>query len=193
MRLVLFGPPGSGKGTQATDLCAHIGIPAISTGSIFRAMGEQGGPLAETVLSYIDRGEFVPDEVTNQVVRERLAEDDARNGFLLDGYPRNRDQVLFLDAMLAEQGLGLDVAIKLVVPTEVIIERLANRAQTEHRADDDTQVIRHRIDVYEHETLPLGEMYSERGILHEIDGTGSIDEVGSRLRALAETLTKVSH
>ena len=186
MRLVLFGPPGSGKGTQAADLCAHLGIPAISTGSIFRSMGEHGGPLADAVRSYIDRGEFVPDEVTNQVVRERLDEEDAAGGFLLDGYPRNRDQVLRLDDMLGEKGLALDAAIKLVVPTEIIIERLANRAQTEHRADDDDAVIRHRIDVYEHETLPLGEMYASRGILHEVDGTGSVDEVAARLRELVE-------
>lgn len=188
MRIVIFGPPGSGKGTQAGAIADAYGIPAISTGSMFRAMVESGSELGQTVASYIDKGEFVPDRVVSDVVRHRLTQPDTQPGFLLDGYPRTVRQVEKLDAFLAETGDSLDVAIKLSVPNELLIERMLGRAATEGRKDDNADVIAHRLDVYTEQTAPLEELYDQRGILLKVDGVGTVDEVAQRIKDALATV-----
>lgn len=180
-RLVLVGPPGSGKGTQATILSERLGIPAISSGAIFRAEIATGSEVGQIAASFIDDGNLVPDDVTNVIVRHRLSQPDVEHGFLLDGYPRNPDQVSKLDEMLAEYGHKLDAVIELTIPDEEIMDRLLHRAEVEHRADDTRDVIQHRIEVYHHTTQPLIDLYMERGILVKVDGVGTIDEVLERL------------
>ncbi len=180
MRLVLMGPPGAGKGTQAESLAERIGAAHISTGDIFRANVKDQTELGRTAQRYMDAGEYVPDEVTNAMVKDRLAGDDAES-FILDGYPRTTDQVKTLDDMLAELGRPLDVVLALVVDSEELIARLLKRAETSGRTDDTEDVIRHRQEVYTAETSPLLEIYSERGLLREVDGMGEIDEVARRI------------
>lgn len=180
-RLVLVGPPGSGKGTQATILSERLGIPAISSGAIFRAEIATGSEVGQIAASFIDDGNLVPDDVTNVIVSHRLSQPDAQQGFLLDGYPRNPDQVSKLDEMLAEYGHRLDAVIELTIPDEEIMDRLLHRAEIEHRADDTRDVIQHRIEVYHSTTQPLIDLYEERGILVRVDGVGTIDEVLERL------------
>jgi adenylate kinase len=181
MRLLIMGPPGAGKGTQAKFVAEHFKIPAISTGDIFRANVSQGTPLGVEAKRYMDAGEYVPDEVTNAMVKDRLAQDDARESFILDGYPRTLDQVSTLDGILDELGRPLDVVLALTVDSEELIGRLLKRAQTSGRADDTEEVIRHRQEVYTAETSPLLEVYRDRGILREVDGMGDIDEVARRI------------
>ena len=181
MRLVLLGPPGAGKGTQAKRLADRLGVPAISTGDIFRANISQGTPLGVLAQSYTRAGKLVPDEVTNDMVKARLAEPDVESGFLLDGYPRNAAQVTTLDGMLADLGTGLDAVVELTVDHEEVVARLLKRAQIEGRDDDTEEVIRHRQDVYRNETAPLVEIYRERGLLVAVDGMGEVDVVTSRL------------
>jgi adenylate kinase len=181
MRLILMGPPGAGKGTQATVVADHFGIPAISTGDIFRANVSQGTPLGKKAQEYMDAGEYVPDEVTNLMVRDRIDQPDAERGFLLDGYPRTLAQVEELDGMIAFTGHRLDAVVVLTVDADEIVGRLLQRAQTEGRADDTEDVIRRRQEVYGEQTQPLIGFYRERGIVHEIDGMGSVDEVTQRI------------
>jgi len=181
MRLILMGPPGAGKGTQAKVVSARLGIPAISTGDIFRANVSEGTPLGVEAKRYMDAGDYVPDEVTNGMVRDRLGQDDAGAGFLLDGYPRTVAQVRELDAMLADAGTSLDAVVVLTVDDEELVQRLIHRAETEGRTDDPEQVIRHRQDVYNEQTAPLLEVYAERGLLVEVDGMGAVDEVSERI------------
>lgn len=181
MRLVLFGSPGSGKGTQAQVLAEKLNIPTISTGSIFRGIVAGGGERAEEIASYINNGQFVPDETVNELVEERLSQPDTANGFLLDGYPRTLDQLKTLDEMLAAHGTPLDHAILLEVPFDEIVIRLLKRAKVEGRADDTEEVIRTRLKVYSDQTAPLAQAYEEQGILTKVDGLGSIDEVQDRL------------
>ncbi|HLN78282.1 MAG TPA: adenylate kinase [Nocardioidaceae bacterium] len=181
MRLILMGPPGAGKGTQAKVVSARLGIPAVSTGDIFRANVSEGTPLGVEAKRYMDAGDYVPDEVTNGMVRDRLAQDDASRGFLLDGYPRTVAQVEELDRMLADAGHALDAVVVLTVDDEELIQRLLNRAATEGRTDDTEQVVRHRQDVYNQQTAPLLAVYAERGMLVEVDGMGSVDEVSERI------------
>ncbi|MEO9324497.1 adenylate kinase [Nocardioides sp. C4-1] len=183
MRLILMGPPGAGKGTQATKIADHFGIPAISTGDIFRANVTQGTPLGVEAKKYMDAGEYVPDEVTNSMVRNRIDEDDAQPGFLLDGYPRTTAQVAELDGMISFTGHKLDAAVVLTVDAEELVQRLLKRAQTDGRADDTEDVIRRRQEVYASETAPLIEVYRARGILVEVDGMGEVDEVTARIFA----------
>ena len=187
MRLILMGPPGAGKGTQAKVISERLGVPAISTGDIFRANVSQETPLGLEAKRYMDAGEYVPDEVTNQMVRDRIAEPDAAEGFLLDGYPRTVAQVEELDSMLSAGGHELDAVVALTVDQDELVARLLNRAQTEGRADDTEDVIRHRQQVYTDQTAPLIAVYRDRGLLREVDGMGSVDEVSSRVFAALET------
>ena len=182
-RLVLLGPPGAGKGTQAARLAERFGVPAISTGDLFRANIKGGTPLGRTVQEYTSRGALVPDSVTNDMVRDRLAQDDAAEGFLLDGYPRNVAQVGELDAILADAGLTLDLAVEITADADIVAERLLKRAEIEGRDDDTEDVIRHRLDVYAQETAPIAQVYAERGLLVQVDGIGDVDAVTERLVA----------
>jgi adenylate kinase len=159
----------------------HFGIPAISTGDIFRANVSQGTPLGKKAQEYMDAGEYVPDEVTNLMVRNRIDEPDDEKGFLLDGYPRTLAQVEELDGMIKFTGHSLDAVVVLTVDAEEIVQRLLQRAETEGRADDTEDVIRRRQEVYGEQTQPLIGFYRERGIVHEIDGMGSVDEVTQRI------------
>lgn len=183
MRLVILGPPGAGKGTQAARLAVHYGIPAVSTGDIFRANIAEGTGLGLQVQGILDAGGYVSDDVTNKMVRDRLAQDDARGGFLLDGYPRTKAQVAELDAMLADAGTALDVVIELTVDPEEVVARLVRRARTDGRSDDTEEVIRRRQQLYHDETAPLTALYRERGLLVKVDGLGDVDEVTGRLVA----------
>jgi len=184
MRLLIMGPPGAGKGTQAVGLAQRIGGAHISTGDIFRANVSQGTELGVLAKQYMDAGKYVPDEVTNAMVKDRLAQDDARDAFVLDGYPRTLDQVETLDAILADLGSQLDAVVVLTVDHEELIARLLKRAETSGRSDDTEEVIRERQDVYVAETEPLLPVYRDRGLLREVDGIGSIDEVSARIDAV---------
>ncbi len=183
MRLVLMGPPGAGKGTQATTIAAHYGIPHISTGEIFRANVGQGTELGIKAKQFMDKGEYVPDEVTNAMVADRLAQTDAEGGFLLDGYPRTLDQVGELDSILASFGTALEYVVEITADTDEVVARLLQRAQEQGRADDTEGVIRRRMEIYAEQTEPLIAVYSGKGILLKVDGMGSVDEVGARLLA----------
>ena len=188
-RLIMVGPPGAGKGTQAKTLTEHMEIPNISTGAIFRSNMAQGTELGKLAQSYMEAGNLVPDEVTDAMVRARLAEPDCAEGFLLDGYPRNLHQVEELDSILADMGVKLDVVVELVIPDAAVVGRLLRRAEIEGRADDTEEVIRHRIEVYHEQTQPLVDVYKERGLLLEVDGVGEIPEILARIEAaLAEFL-----
>lgn len=188
MRLLIMGPPGAGKGTQAVDLAASVGGAHISTGDMFRANLANNTELGQLARSYMDKGQYVPDEVTNAMVRDRLAQPDAA-AFVLDGYPRTADQVVELDDMLAAMGTKLDAVISLVVEDrEELVQRMIKRAETSGRADDTEEVIRHRQDVYDTETAALVPLYKEHGILHEVDGIGTIEEVAARIAAVVASL-----
>ncbi|AXH97584.1 adenylate kinase [Ornithinimicrobium avium] len=188
MRLILLGPPGAGKGTQAARVSAANGVPAISTGDIFRANIKNETALGRQVKEITASGGYVPDEITNAIVRDRLAEQDAAHGFLLDGYPRTTGQVEALDAMLAEAGHSLDAVVELTVDTDEVVQRLLARAQDQGRADDTEEVVRERMRIYAEETAPLAAVYRERGLLSQVDGMGTVEEVTGRLEAaLART------
>jgi adenylate kinase len=189
MRTVLIGPPGAGKGTQAIRLAERYGIPAISTGDIFRANVGEGTELGLEAKGYMDSGLLVPDSVTNAMVRDRLSWADAAGGFLLDGYPRTPDQAGELDSMLAEMGVSLDVVLEITADVEEVTQRLLNRAQIEGRSDDTEPVIRRRLEVYAESTAPLTDFYRQRGLLSQVDGIGEIDEVTSRL---VEAITRAA-
>lgn len=185
MRIILMGPPGAGKGTQAAVVANRYGIPAISTGDIFRSNVSGGTDLGRRAKEFMDAGEYVPDEVTNLMVRDRIAEPDAEQGFLLDGYPRTLAQVEELDAMIRQTGHVLDAVVVLTVIGEELIQRLLLRAETAGRSDDTEDVIRRRQEVYAEQTEPLIEVYGGRGLLVEVDGIGEVEDVSARiLRAL---------
>jgi adenylate kinase len=178
-----MGPPGAGKGTQAVALAERIGGAHISTGDIFRENVAQETELGRTAKRYMDAGEYVPDEVTNAMVADRLSQPDAREAFLLDGYPRTLDQVAKLDEILAGLGTKLDGVVALTVIEDELISRLLERAKVSGRSDDTEDVIRHRQEVYRSETEPLLAVYRDRGLLVEVDGMGTPDEVGQRIAA----------
>ena len=188
VRMLLVGPPGAGKGTQATQLSEAYGIPAISTGDIFRANVRDETPLGVEAKGYMDRGEYVPDSLTNALVADRLTADDCDPGFLLDGYPRTVDQVRALDEVLASQGDILNVVVELVADPDVVVERILKRALDSGRSDDaDETIIRSRLALYARETAPLIDVYGSRGILVSVDGIGEIAAVTKRIRdALAD-------
>jgi adenylate kinase len=181
MRLVLMGPPGAGKSTQARFVAEHFKIPVISTGDILRANVSAGTPQGVEAKRFMDAGEYVPDEITNLVVRNRINEPDAEPGFLLDGYPRTLAQAEELDGMIAITGHRLDAAVALTVDEDEIVQRLLQRAKLEGRADDTEDVIRRRHEVYAEQTAPLLEVYRDRDILVEVDGLGEADEVTGRI------------
>jgi adenylate kinase len=181
MRLIIVGPPGAGKGTQASRIALSFGIPAISTGDIFRSNIKNETELGKQVKDILASGGYVTDEITNAIVRDRLREDDAEQGFLLDGYPRTVAQVEALDAMLAEGGHALDAVLELTVDEDAVVERLLKRAEIEGRVDDTEEVIRERQAIYRRETAPLAEVYAQRGLLVQVDGMGEVDEVTARI------------
>jgi adenylate kinase len=180
-RLLIVGPPGAGKGTQAVAIAESLGIPAISTGDIFRANVKDETELGVKVKAILDAGDYVPDSLTNELISDRLSQPDAAEGFLLDGYPRTLQQVEFLDEHLAERGQALTTVVQLVADPDEIVERLRRRAVDQGRSDDTEDAIRHRQDVYLRETAPLIDAYRDRGLLVEVDGLGSIDEVAGRI------------
>jgi adenylate kinase len=207
MRLVLVGPPGAGKGTQAEFISAHLGVPKISTGDIFRANVSQGTPLGREAKKYMDAGDLVPDEITVGMVRDRLAQDDATKGFLLDGFPRNVPQARILDDLLLGEGTPLDVVLELVVDDDEVVRRLSGRRTCRNcghiwhvdfdpptvegvcdscagelfqRDDDKPETIRHRLEVYYEQTAPLVSYYAEEGLLVGIDAMGPVDDVTDR-------------
>jgi adenylate kinase len=187
--MLLMGPPGAGKGTQAKVLADRLNIPAVSTGDIFRANVKDETPLGLEAKRYMDAGDYVPDEITNAMVRDRLSEADAGSGFLLDGYPRTLAQVDTLDEILASHGHKLDAVIALVADTDVLVDRMLKRSQTDGRSDDSEDVIRHRLDVYTAETKPLLQVYDQRGLLAEVDAVGEVDEVTERIIVALKSLT----
>jgi adenylate kinase len=180
-RLLIVGAPGAGKGTQAVFIAESLGIPAVSTGDIFRYNIANETPLGLQVKEITSSGGYVPDSLTNEIVASRLSDADARQGFLLDGYPRTTGQVEFLDGWLAEHGTQLDAVIQLTADTEHVVERLLKRAADQGRADDSEEVIRERLAIYERETAPLIDVYGGRGLLVTVDGLGTIDEVAERI------------
>ncbi len=182
-RLLIVGPPGAGKGTQAARISERFGIPTISTGDIFRSNIANGTDLGKQVKAIVDSGDYVPDSLTNALVTDRLSEADAAGGFLLDGYPRTTDQVRYLDELLASHGHSLDAVIRLVADQDEIVRRLRQRAVEQGRVDDSEEAIRHRQDVYARETAPLLDMFAEQGLLLEVDGLGAVDEVTERVFA----------
>jgi adenylate kinase len=182
-RLLLIGAPGAGKGTQAEQLAATFGIPAISTGDIFRYNVKNETELGKQAKAFMDRGEYVPDSLTNDLVRDRLSQSDAKDGFLLDGYPRTGDQVVELDSILASAGTQLDVVVLLTADTDEVVRRLLNRALEQGRADDTEDVIRRRLEVYEEQTAPLINVYAARDLVVTVDGLGEVNEVTGRILA----------
>ncbi|MFM1952507.1 MAG: hypothetical protein RJA33_1301 [Actinomycetota bacterium] len=202
MRLVLVGPPGAGKGTQAQFLAAHYAIPHIATGDIFRANLKANTPLGQEAKTFMDRGELVPDSVTNAMVKDRLTQDDLANGFLLDGFPRNVVQAEVLRAILAEKRTPLDAVLELSIPNEVIIGRLSSRqtcracgapsapdanactacgsSDLYQREDDRPEVIGKRLEVYEEQTAPIVHFYRTEGLLITIDAQGEVSEITER-------------
>jgi adenylate kinase len=181
MQLVIMGPPGAGKGTQAQRIAEHYGIPAISTGDIFRAMKTADTPLARQVREIMESGGYVSDEITNAIVADRLTQSDCQKGFLLDGYPRTLQQVQTLDDYLAETGRPLDAVISLTADIDEVVARLLKRAAIEGRSDDNEETIRVRLQVYAEQTEPLLGVYRSRGLLVDVDGLGEIDEVSERV------------
>jgi adenylate kinase len=179
-RMLIIGPPGSGKGTQAERISERLGVVAISTGDIFRAHVKGGTPLGVEATKYMDAGDFVPDSVTNEMVRNRLSQDDVGNGFLLDGYPRTAAQVDYLDGILAAAEQELGVVLQLTADDGELVSRLLGRARETGRSDDNETVIRHRLDLYHQQTEAVVAGYAGRGILAPVDGIGPVDHITER-------------
>lgn len=183
MRLLIMGPPGAGKGTQANAIAQRHAIPAISSGDIFRDNIKRHTPLGERVVEIIARGDFVPDVLTTSLVFQRITEPDCWRGWLLDGYPRTAGQVEALDIVLAETATKLDAVIVLTADEAALVERMLKRAEIEGRADDNADSIRHRIEVYHQQTADVIALYRERGLVVEVDAVGPVDEVRDRIAA----------
>jgi len=181
MRIVLLGPPGSGKGTQAAMLVEHLGIPHISTGALLREAAENGTELGLQAKKIADKGELVPDDIVLGMLEERLGQPDVKDGFILDGYPRNLAQAKSLEQVLERIGQPADEAILIDIDAERIIKRIAKRAQEEGRADDTEETVRNRLRVYDEKTAPVADFYEERGLLTRVWGDGTIDEILQRL------------
>ena len=181
MRIVLLGPPGAGKGTQAARVACRFSAPHVATGDIFRANVAEGTELGRAAQEYMDRGDLVPDDVVIAMVMERLADRDCHAGFVLDGFPRTVNQAEALDRSLAEQGTPLEAALSFDVTEEELLRRLAGRAAAQHRADDAEQTIRHRLEVFAIKTRPLIDYYRHRRLLSMVDGVGRVDEVTIRV------------
>jgi adenylate kinase len=190
MRMIFMGPPGAGKGTQAQVVAEHFSIPAISTGDIFRHNVSEGTELGVEAQRFMDSGEYVPDELTNKMVRNRIDESDAERGFLLDGYPRTLAQVEELDGMIKHTGHALDAVVVLTVDKEELVQRLLQRAETEGRADDTEDVVRRRQEVYDEQTAPLIDVYRDRHLMIEVDGMGEVDDVTQRIFDALEGVTE---
>ncbi len=215
MIIILLGPPGAGKGTQAAKISEYLSIPHIATGDIFRDAIKQGTELGRRAKEYLEKGELVPDEIVNAIVRERISMDDCRNGFILDGYPRTLNQARALDDMLDDMGKSIDVVLNLIVPEDEIVRRLSYRricrrcgavyhlinnppkvdgvcdkcgGELYQREDDREDVIRNRLRVYHERTEPIVKYYKDRGLLVDIDGSGSIDEVWSRIKSVLDKM-----
>lgn len=186
--IVLLGPPGAGKGTQATRIAARLGIPAISTGEIFRTNMAEGTEIGNQARAYMDRGEFVPDSVTNAMVRARLSAPDAQGGFLLDGYPRTVEQARELANFCEDLGTRVDLVLEIEVDEDEVVDRMLKRAQEQHRADDTEPVMRHRLEVYHAQTEPVAAYYADTDLLEVVDGNGSIDEVTANIFAVLDAL-----
>jgi len=182
MRLVLLGPPGSGKGTQAARLKVELGVPHISTGDMLRAAVAAGTPTGLKAKEVMDAGKLVSDDILLAMLEERLSQDDVKNGFILDGYPRNLAQADAMDHLLAKIGQPLDAVVKLEVPNEVIIGRCEIRFAAEHRKDDDPVVVRDRLQIYAEQTAPVAEFFARRGKLQIVDGVGELDDVTARVK-----------
>ncbi|MDE2155083.1 MAG: adenylate kinase [Xanthomonadaceae bacterium] len=182
MRLVLLGAPGSGKGTQAARLKAALGVPHISTGDMLRAAVAAGTAMGLKAKAVMDAGQLVSDDILLGMLEDRLAQDDAKAGFILDGYPRNLAQADALDHLLARIGQPLDVVVKLKVPGEVIVGRCEIRFKAEARADDNPDTVRKRLDIYAEQTAPVADFYARRGKLQVVDGVGELDEVTARVK-----------
>lgn len=188
MRVIFLGPPGCGKGTQAKLLGERLGVPAISTGDMLREAVRQGTPLGLRAKSIMEAGELVPDDVVIGLIRERIGAPDARQGFLLDGFPRTVEQARALDRLLAGNGVSLDTVLNLLVPETTLVERMLSRAVNEGRSDDRPETVSERLRVYREKTAPLVDHYRALGVLSDIDGSGEIAEIAGRIdRALAES------
>ena len=186
MRIVLLGPPGSGKGTQAALLVKLLGIPHISTGALLRDAAKRGTELGQQAKAFTDKGELVPDNVISDMLEERLHHEDVAKGFILDGYPRNLAQAGSLDILLERLNQPVEEAILIDIDAEQIIRRIAKRAQEEGRADDTEETVRNRLRVYAEQTAPVADYYAERGLLTRVLGDGSVDEIFQRLRSILD-------
>lgn len=179
--ILILGAPGAGKGTQSKRISEALGIPMVSTGAIFRQNMADGTELGNKAKAYMEAGEFVPDTVTNPMVKARLQAPDAQNGFLLDGYPRTLDQAHYLRDALAEDDRDFDLVLEINVDFDEVVKRMLHRAETEHRSDDTEPVIRHRLEVYREQTEPMVTYYADQDKLVQVDGEGTIDEVWERV------------
>lgn len=193
MRLVLLGPPGSGKGTQAARLKVELGVPHISTGDMLRAAVAAGTPQGLKAKEVMNAGKLVSDDILLGMLEERLSQDDVKNGFILDGYPRNLAQADALDHLLAKIGQPLDAVVKLDVPNEVIIGRCEIRFKAEHRHDDDPEVVRDRLQIYAEQTAPVADFFARRGKLQVVDGVGELDEVTARIKRALSSKSAAVH
>jgi adenylate kinase len=186
MRIVLMGAPGSGKGTQAALIVKELGLPHISTGDLLRAAVAAGTELGKQAKTVMDRGELVSDDIVLGLLEERLAEDDAAGGFILDGFPRNIAQAEALDALLERLGQPVDEALQIDIDEDQVVTRIAKRAALEGRSDDTEETVRNRLDVYAEQTAPVVDYYAQRGVLSRVLGDGSIEEVFERIRAVLQ-------